>query len=328
MSTVKNVGEPCAGKPHARIDAAAGGNQRQSGSHSRAAWAPPADPTALRLLQSFIKYLERLGVERVTTELALAWATEPRDADPYWWSKRLSVVRVFARYLATLDERTEIPPTDLLAPHTRRREPYLYSPAQILALMQAAGRLRCSLRAATFQALIGLMASTGLRTGEAMALDREDVDLRERVLIVPGSKFGKSRLVALHRSAVAALEGYARRRDRLCPHPGSASFLLSGAGTRLNHPNASTTFARLLDDAGIATPPGRARPRLYDLRHTFAVTLVGWYAAGVDVAARLPALSTYLGHVKPASTYYYLHATPELMAQAAARLEHHYKETP
>jgi len=283
-----------------------------------------------RLLAQFVAYLDGLGVEMVTTEAALAWATQLRDADPYWWAKRLSAVRVFARWLATVDECTEVPPVDLLlTPRVRRREPCLYSATEILALMQAAGRLRSPLRAATFQTLIGLMACTGLRTGEAMALDRPDVDLREGVLIVHRSKFGKSRQVPLHPTATAALARYTRRRDRLCPRPVVPSFLLSGAGTPLNHHNVSTTFARLLEEAGITAPPGRPRPRAYDLRHSFAVsTLAGWYAEGVDVAARLPALSTYLGHVKPATTYYYLHAARELMGKAADRLERYWKETP
>ena len=217
----------------------------------------------------------------------------------------------------------------LLAPRVRRREPYLYSATQILALMQAAGRLRSPLRAATFQTLIGLMACTGLRTGEAMALDRPDVDLNEGVLILHRSKFNKPRQVPLHPTATVALARYTDRRDLLCPRPVAPSFLLSGAGTRLNHHNVSTTFARLLDQIGVAAPEDVPRPRAYDLRHSFAVsTLAGWYAEGVDVAARLPALSTYLGHVKPATTYYYLHAAPELMGKAADRLERYWKETP
>lgn len=275
-----------------------------------------------RLLASFVDYLERAGVSGVTVAAALAWATQPVQAGPSWWAKRLTVVRGFARYLHTFDPDTEIPPVGLLPRGVQRTTPYLFSPEEITALMGAARRLATPLRAATFETLIGLMAVTGLRTGETMRLDRGDVDFDAGVLVVHDSKFGKHRLVPLHPTTTAALTGYARRRDQLCPRPVACSFFVSGAGTRLNHTNVSTTFTRLLDAAGIGTPPGRRRPRPYDLRHSFTVaTLVTWYQQDVDVARRLPALSTYLGHDKPATTYWYLQAAPELMALAAGRVE-------
>jgi integrase/recombinase XerD len=229
-------------------------------------------------------------------------------------------VRGFARYLATVDPDTEVPPPDLLSPSSQRATPYLSSSRQVADLMSAARRLAHPLRAATFETLIGLMATTG--TGEAMRLDRGDVDLDDHVLAVLHSKHGKSRLVPLHPTASAALTAYARRRDRLCPTPAAPAFFLSGAGTRLNHTNASTTFAGLLAAAGVVAPEGRRRPRLTDLRHSFAVaTLVSWYADRADVPARLPALSAYLGHVSPASTYWYLEASAELLSAAACRRE-------
>lgn len=281
-----------------------------------------------RMLASYLDHLQRAGATRVTIATALDWATAPSQADPSWWAKRLSVVRGFARYMATLEPDTEIPPQDLLPHQSRRRTPYLYSPDQISALMAAAGRLPCPLRAATFTALIGLMACTGLRTGEAMRLDCDDVDLDDNLLKVRDSKLGKSRLVPLHPSATEHLRGYATRRDQLCPHSTSPAFFLSGAGTRLNHTNASSTFAGLRGTAGITAPTGRRRPRLTDLRHSFAVaTLVDSYAAGVDVPTRLPALSAYLGHVSPASTYWYLEASTKLMSAAAQLLERSWQVT-
>jgi len=275
-----------------------------------------------RMLASFIDYLESQGATRVTVEAALIWATAPRDTSPTWWAKRLAVVRGFARYLQAMVPETEVPPTNLLATGASRTTPHLYSPGEIAALMEAATRLVTPLRAATFESFIGLMAATGLRTGEAMALDRDDVDLPGHVLTVRCSKGHKTRLVPLHPTTTNALSGYAQRRDELCAHPSTSAFFLSGAGTRLNHTNASTTFAGLLDVAGITWKPGRRRPRLYDLRHSFAVaTLVGWYRDDVDVAQRLTALSTYMGHDKPSATYWYLEAAPELMALAATRLD-------
>jgi integrase/recombinase XerD len=275
-----------------------------------------------RMLAGFIDYLEERDATRVTIDAALAWATEPSDASPNWWAQRLTVVRGFARYLKTLDADTEVPPTDLLARRADRSMPYLCSPAQLAALIEAARRLASPLRAATFETLIGLMAITGLRPGEAMRLDRDDVDLTAGLLIVRHSKLGKSRQVPLHPTTTDALSRYARRRDQLCPQPKAASFFLSGAGTRLNHTNTSRTFAGLLAAARVVAPPGHRRPRLGDLRHRFAVdTLVTWHTDGVDVPARLPILSTYLGHANPASTYWYLQASPQLMAAAAGRLE-------
>jgi integrase/recombinase XerD len=277
-----------------------------------------------RMLADFVGYCERRGITRVTTEAAIGWATEPGSASPTWWAKRLGVVRGFAAHLKTVEKDTEIPPKGLLPGRASRMTPYLFSPAQITALMAAARALAHPLRAASFETLIGLMAVTGLRTGEAMALDRGDVDLEEGVLTIWRSKLGKSRQVPLHQTTTAALATYAARRDELCRRPATRSFLVSGGGTRLNHTSTSTTFAGLLDDAGITTPTGRRRPRLYDLRHSFAVaTLVNWHADGGDVQARLPVLSTWMGHVKPSSTYWYLQAAPELLAVTALRLEHH-----
>jgi integrase len=283
-----------------------------------------------RMLGQFVDFLEKRGDSHLTVRAALEWAVLPGGADPAWWAARLTVVREFARFLATFDELTEIPPPGLLPRSAgRTTPPYLYSQAEITALIHAARHLAHPLRAATFESFIGLMAATGIRTGEAMGMDRSDPDLDRGVLLVRGTKFGKSRLVPLHPTTVERLAGYQRRRDELCPRPSTGAFFLSGAGTRLNHTNASKTFTRLLKAADVTAPPGAGKPRLYDLRHTFAVTtLVNWYAAGADVAHQLPALSTYLGHVSPATTYWYLHACPPLMTAAAERLDRTWKESP
>jgi integrase/recombinase XerD len=276
-----------------------------------------------RMLGQFIQFCETRGLGHVTVSAALGWATTPADADVSWWAARLTVIRQFARYLVAFDERTEVPPPDLL-PRTGndRIQPYLYSPAQIAAMLTAARGLARPLRAATFEALIGLMAATGLRTGEATGLDRADADLTGGVLTIRGTKFGKSRLVPLHATTVEHLVAYQHRRDQLCPRPATTAFFLSSAGTRLNSTSTFKAFTLVLDGAGITINAGTARPRLYDLRHTFTVTtLTNWYAADADVAHLLPALSTYLGHVSPATTYWYLHACPQLMTAAAARLD-------
>jgi integrase/recombinase XerD len=275
-------------------------------------------------LMGFIDYLESLGTTVVTTDDAVAWATStPQGStDRVHWARRLDVVRIFARHLKTLEPATEIPPEDVLSRRYRRVTPYLYSPNEIVALLLAAGRLRPSLRAATWQTALGLLAVTGMRVSEVCRLDHSDVNLRHGVLTVRDSKFGKSRDVPIHASTRATLAGYALVRDRLAPLPVGPAFFVSTHGTRLDAANTSRTFARLLTAAGIAPVPGRRRQRIHDLRHTFTVaTLLDWYRADVDVQARLPLLATYLGHVDPKSSYWYLTGSPELLALAAARLE-------
>jgi integrase len=233
------------------------------------------------------------------------------------------MVRGFAAYLETLNPATEVPPRSLLPGRSRRATPYLFSDDEVQGLMAAAGALRTPLRAATYATLIGLLAVTGMRVGEAIRLDRADVDLLEGLLTVRDSKFGKSREVALHATTTEALRGYAHRRDEECPRPAAPSFFVSIAGTRLIYTNVQHVFAGLTVAAGITRRSASCRPRLHDLRHSFAVTTVlGWYRDGVDVEPRLPLLSTYLGHADPGSTYWYLSAAPELFAIAAQRLEH------
>jgi integrase/recombinase XerD len=260
----------------------------------------------------------------VSAGLALEWATSTsRSSDEVYWSRRLGVVRIFARHLKALDPATEVPPGDVLPRNYRRVPPYLYSPVEVTALMSAAGRLAPALRAATWRTLIGLLAVTGMRQGEACRLDRGDVDVEAGTLVITGSKFGKSRQVFLHPSTATALRDYERARDQAFPQPRTDSFLVSSWGTRLNRGSIQYTFAGLATAAGIQAPPGRRPPRLHDLRHTFTVaTVLDWHRDGGDVQARLPALSTWLGHVDPKSTYWYLQAVPELLALAAARLEH------
>lgn len=272
------------------------------------------------LLADFIGYVDRAGADYLTTELALRWAMQPAVADPSWWATRLGAVRVFARHLSSIDPRTEVPPPDLLVGRSRRARAYLYSPADIAALIAAARTIGSPLKAATYETVIGLLFVTGMRVGEVIGLDREDVHRGDGVLVVRGAKFGKSREVALHATTLDALDDYAHVRARFWPRPSSPAFFLSTTGTRLLYKNVHYLFHRLVDQAGLAR--GSHRPRPHDLRHTFAVnTLLGWYRAGVDVEAHLPELSTYLGHVAPGSTYWYLSAAPELLGLAAERME-------
>jgi integrase len=272
-----------------------------------------------RLLGDLVVELQRTGASTLTTELAVAWATEPAGAQPFRWKTRLSVARGFARYLQTIDPAAQVPPSDLLAYRRARPAPYLYSAAEIDALLGATETLRPTLRAATYRTLLGLLAVTGMRVGEAIALDRDDVDLRERRLAIRGAKHA-ARQLPLHPSTAETLHAYARRRDQLAPAPKTSSFFVSTVGTSVIYECVRETFIKLRGVAGLERA-ARPSPRIHDLRHSFAVqTLLEWHRAGVDVAARLPLLSAWLGHRHPASTYYYLQAAPELLALAAERL--------
>ena len=275
-----------------------------------------------QLLAEFVRFADTVGERTITTQTALEWARLPRSDSHNYLSRRLRAVRSFARYLHALDGACEVPASELLPASKYRPTPYLYRDREILALMAAASGLRPPLRAATFQTLIGLLACTGLRIGETIRLDREDFDPTHRVLTVRDSKFGKSREVLLHPSTVRALADYGEIRDRLCPHAKDSSFFITTRGTRPAHATIHKPFRALLDEVGVRHPSSSRRVRIHDLRHSFAVkTLLGWYRDGGDVAARMPLLSTYLGHVDPAATYWYLSAAPELLALAAERLE-------
>lgn len=274
------------------------------------------------LLNQFVGYMEDADATHLTTSLAVAWAKQPAEADPCWWGQRLSVVRGFAQHLHAIDPTHEVPPPDVLPVRFARVVPYLYSEIEIAKLMQAAGALTPPLRGATYCTLIGLLAATGMRIGEAIRLDRKDVDWTNGMIVVHASKFGRSRQVPLHATTQEALHAYARRRDQLCSRPSSPSFFVSARAARLYYRSVCSTFRRTVGDAGIERPAGLRQPRLHDLRHTFIVrTLLNWYRDDVDVEAVMPRLSAYVGHVKPAGTYWYLEAAPELLALAAQRLE-------
>jgi len=276
-----------------------------------------------RLLPQFLDYVQARGEQHLSTQSALAWATLP-DSSPGWWSARLRIVRGFAVYMHQVDPENEVPATDLLPCAPCRATPYLYDETQIAALMTTAGTLRTPHRVATIQTMIGLLAVTGMRIGEAVGLDREDFDPATGCVLIRGAKFGKSRELALHPSATAALRRYLRRADRPRPMTDVSPLLITMVGTRLLKCDAQRTFKTLTGRAEIQARSGSCRPRLHDLRHSFAVaTVLDGYHQDEDVGRRLALLATYLGHVDPAATYWYLSAAPELMHLAADRLDRH-----
>lgn len=275
-----------------------------------------------KLLPRLADFIQDRGEQHVSVDAALAWATLP-PGSAAWWSSRFRIARGFAAYMHAIDPVNQIPAHDLLPNPPHRATPYLYSPKQIDSLIAAAGTLRTPHRVATMQTLFGLLAVTGMPIGEAVGLDEGDFDARNGCLLVRGAKFGKSRELALHPSTVRAVQRYLRRADRP-PPSGTSALLLTMVGTRLSTKDVQRTFATLRSRAGIENRSPSCRPRLHDIRHSFAVaTVLDAYHADVDVGRRLALLATYLGHVNPAATYWYLSAAPELMRLAADRLARH-----
>ena len=281
-----------------------------------------------RVLPQFIEFLAQREAQLITTALALEFAMQPAQASVVWWHQRLAIVRGFARYLQVFDARHEVPPTNLLPAKFRRAIPYLFSEAEIEALMHAARSMRGPLRAASCEALIGLLAVSGMRVSEACALDRCDVELGEGRLTVRRGKNGRSREIPLHPSTVQALERYARVRDQLCPHPKDpAALFLSAWGGRPGRHHVWKWFDQLRRATGLDSEALGRQARLHDIRHTFVLrTLLGFYREADDIEAQLPLLATVLGHVDPADTYWYLEGAPELLAMAAERLERTWEE--
>lgn len=275
-----------------------------------------------QLLPQLLAYHDAAGASTLTADLTIAWAQLPVGVQPLHWAHRLGAARGFAMYLKTIDPATEVPPPprDVFGAHQRRPTPYLWSDTDVCRLMEASRGLQPPLRAATHEALFGLLAVSGMRRGEAIDLGRDDVDLADGVLTIREAKFGRSRMVPLHPSAVEALRSYAALRDHLCPTPRSTTFFVSSIGTALHRDGVHKTFVELT--TAIALRTQASRPRIHDLRHSFAVhTLIEWQRSGADCESQMASLSTYLGHVNPVGTYWYLSAAPELMELAATRLD-------
>ena len=270
-------------------------------------------------LSRFVTYLDFTGAGAITMPAVLEFVT---DADPATTmaARRLTAVRGFARYLAAIDGVSVVPPAGLAGSRARHRTPHIFSDADIAAVIaRARAAVPAPFRQETVATIIGLLAVTGMRVGEALRLGRSDIDWDQAVILIRGTKFGKGRDVPVSESAISALAAYARQRDQR--RPATARLFVSLAGTPVAYNHFGGTFRQAVTAAGIGAGTG-IRPRIHDLRHSFAVrTLLGWHRAGLDAEALLPRLSTYLGHREPRFTYRYLTATPELLALAAARLE-------
>lgn len=276
------------------------------------------------LLRNFVRFAEQEGAKRINTKLALRWATLPSEITPAQKANRLGFVRRFAQYVSTLDPGTEVPPQKLIPYQFRRQDPYHYSEENVLQLVEAAWRIDPAnkIKGPTLGTLFGLLAVTGMRVGEAIALERGDVSFNERTLTLRRAKGNKSRLVPLHPSTLQALQQYAGLRDRLYPRTVSPTFFVWEGGVRLLHCTLHRWFLLVVCQLGLRKPGGRRGPRIHDLRHHFAIcTLLNWYRSDVDVDAHLPELATYMGHVHVRDSYWYLSAVPQLLKLATLRWE-------
>jgi len=284
-------------------------------------------------LRSFVAFAEREATSHVTTDLTLRWVKLSTAKEPATLADRFNIVRRFAIWRSAADGRTQVPPKNLMPYRYQRKPPYIYSDEEIEALVWAARKLSSpkGLRGPTYATLFGLLAATGMRISEAVCLDRENIDLEEKVLSIRESKFRKSRLVPVHVTTRDALSGYAEKRDRIFPMLQSVAFFVSERGTRVTQWAARDNFAVVSRQIGIRKKIKGKRvgrgPRLHDMRHRFAAqTLVDWYRAGINVEREIHKLSTYLGHAHVNNTYWYLEAVPELLELATQKLMHEKKE--
>jgi integrase len=276
-----------------------------------------------RTLRSFARYADDVGHGgSVTTSLAVRWATLPGNRTPSTVAKKVEAVRQFAKYRLQFDPNTEVPPYGIGSPY-RRRTPHIYSGAELTALLRQARALGSTggLQSQTYVTLFSLLIATGMRVGEAARLTRADVDLGRGVIAINKTKFRKSRLVPLHVSATRALRAYSQICDRDPGANESTAFFIQGR-RRLTVAAVGRTFAALRQKLGWEETSNKVIPRAYDLRHTFTVNrLLRWYKEGANIDEKISALSTYLGHVNVTDTYWYITATPELLAVSGSRFE-------
>jgi integrase len=282
-------------------------------------------------VNSFARYIDNLGHQGpLTVEIMADWARRDKghSNQPATWARRLKNLRSFARYLQQFEPRIEVPDDSIFGRIGQRLAPHIYSEQEIVELLAAARRLGPTpgLRAATYEALFGLIASTGLRVSEAVHLLDAEVDLKLGMLTVRRTKFAKSRQVPLHPSAVRALLRYRRMRNRYIEVMDETPFFVGTRGKRLGHSlslrQVHRVFIGLRDQLGWVNRGAHAGPRIHDLRHAFIVRRVMlWHAQGVEVDQAMLALSTYVGHAMVTNTYWYLTGVPQLMAVAAAKFE-------
>jgi integrase len=274
-------------------------------------------------LKGFARFARRAGHRGpLTVKLAMRWANDSRGHRLLTAARRIETLRPFAAYCQQFDLATEVPPRGLFGRAHRRLTPHIFTAQEIASLLAACRKLHPAggLRGASCAAIFGLIASSGLRISEATHLKRADVDLRARRLLVREGKYHKSRWVALHPTTTAALRRYARRRDRDTFAKGSNAFFIFDHGRPASRRAVQWAFRVLRAKLQWRSRGGHPAPRIHDLRHAFIChRLEDWYAKGVQIDRHILSLSTYVGHAKVTDTYWYVTATPELLAFAAER---------
>jgi len=276
-----------------------------------------------RMLRNFVSFLEQKDASYISTDLVVQWVNLHKNTQLFSRAARFSIIRKFIEYWHNFDSRTEVPPKDLLIYSYRRKTPYIYTDEEISGLLLACEKLtsRIGLRKHTYMVLFGLIACTGLRRSEVIFLDQEHIDFDQSILTIKKSKFNRSRMVPLHATVLKHLIKYEQHRDQLFPISKTNAFFVSEKGMRLNRSAIRDTFLEISRIVGLRNQSDSCGPRIHDLRHRFAVkTIIEWYKAGINVEQRMPILSTYLGHIDPRYTYWYLSNVPELMTLVASRL--------
>jgi integrase/recombinase XerD len=280
-------------------------------------------------LRDFTDFMERRRAAHITAKLAVEWARRPASNNANYHAGRLRAVRSFARHRILSDPKTEVPAGDLLPRQRSTFQPHIFSQEEIRRILAAS--LRPWGGATAFYCLgrytiYGLLSVSGMRVSEALNLDVEDVDLDEGVLTICNTKFGKSRLVPVHATTIAALRNYREERDAFLAGRIAKPFFISTPGRRIIPSTLDRAFRRLTRRLGLRGASDHTGPRLHDLRHTMAVEVLRrCYSAGANPERRLPALSTYLGHSHLNFTYWYLHQNPGLMTEAMERLQHRWE---
>jgi integrase/recombinase XerD len=275
-------------------------------------------------LNSYITFLENENISFITVKSAINWAKKTKDSSSYYWHSRLSVIRKFSYYVNAIDKRNEIPPLRLLSCRYQRSKPYIYNDNEILKLLNASLLLKSDqgIRSQIYYAIFGLLAVTGLRISELTSLVINDVDFIQGHLIVRKTKKRNARIIPVHKSTLQILSRYLCFRYKIKAQNKSFNFFISEEGTNITNFTVRSTFIKLSRKIGFRKSTDSFGPRLHDFRHTFAVnTIIQWYKENADVDAKIPILSTYLGHVKPSDTYWYLSFVPELVALTGKRFE-------
>ncbi|MDE2135002.1 MAG: tyrosine-type recombinase/integrase [Alphaproteobacteria bacterium] len=282
-----------------------------------------------RLLGQFADFMERHRAAHITAKLAVQWAQQPASTNANYFAGRLRAVRSFARYRILTDPRTEVPATDLLPRQKSTFRPHIFSNEEVTRLVAACLQRRRGAKPISRWSrytIFGLLSVTGMRLGEVLNLDLDDVDLDQGVITVRNAKFGKSRLVPVHSTTRDVLRLYRERRDEFLAGKSIKPFFISPICRRITHTTLELSFRRLTRKLGMRGAADKTGPRLHDLRHTMAVEVLRrCYRAGADPERRLPALSTYLGHTHLNYTYWYLHQNPSLMTEAVVRLQHRWE---